>query len=902
MLSFERWGEIGRLRFRSLARRERVESELDRELAFHLEQQTAENIARGMAPAEARLAALRRIGGVAQIEEECRDMRRTRYIENLFQDLRYTFRTLAGNPGFTAVMVLTLALSIGANSAIFSVIEGVLLRPLPYPHPDRLSRVFFHNENYPRFPLNPFDFRDLRGTQRSFESMAGYSHFDAQLSGSGEPVRLSAFRVTAGYFQVLGIAPARGREFHYDEEITGNGRSVILSDRLWRNQFGAAPDILGRKILLNAEPYTVVGVMPPGVDHPGNMYNSVSYGDSVDLWYPFTFDGNPARRGSHYVEGIARLKPGVSPEQAQADLTALMADLGSKYEGSKGWSTVVVPLYTEVVGRARQLLLVLLGAVGMVLLIACVNAANLLLAKATARQREIAVRTALGAGRARLIRQMLAESLAIAILGGAAGAALAGAGTRLLVTLLPTDFPRAADIHVNGVVLLFTLAITLATGVIFGLVPALQASRADVQKGLREAGRGSTAGGHGLRLRNALVIAEVSLACVLLIGAGLMLRSFMRLLHTDPGFRPEHVLTASLSLPDASYKTGKTQVDFFEKLDAALSEIPGAQAAGIGTDLPWTGYDDNLGGFLIEGLPPQASSSAARSSTDRVHARYHMATPQYFRALGIPLLSGRFFDQRDRMTKDTRPVLIINQAMARKYWAGREAIGGRVAFDDHPKEEDWFTVVGVVGDVKDRPDSLAAEPAFWWPVAQMPVGSQGMVLAVRGTGDPSALSGQLRAAVHRLDPALAVAAIQSMDRVAGNSFSTPRFALFLVGLFAALALALAVTGIYGVISYSVNQRMHEFGMRMALGARPGDVIGLVLRQGTGLAVAGVSIGLVGAVALAQVLGSLLFEVSKTDPLTFAGVAVVAFAAAFMACYVPARRATAADPMQALRTE
>src|SRR3954469_293077 len=487
-----RWWDIARMRVRSVARRERAESELTRELRFHVERETDENIARGMAPDDARLPALRRIGGVAQVQEECRGMRRVQYIENFGQDLRYALRSLAKSPGFTAIIVLTLALSIGANSAIFSVIEGVLLRPLPYREPDRITRVFTRNKAFPKFPVNHWDLADFRRTARSFESLALYTRADLQLSGAGEPVRLGGFRVSGGFFHVLGLQPARGREFTTNDELPGNGRQVILSDRVWRQVFGGAADIVGRKVMLDSEPFTVVGVMPPGTDHPGNVYNPVAYGATVDLWVPFTYQGNPARRGSHFTEVIGRLKPGVSPAQAESELNALMVDLGTKYNAEKGWTTWVVPLYQEVVGTSQRLLLVLLGAVGLVLLIACVNAANLLLARATARQGRKSARTALGAGRGRLIRQMLTESLLIALMGGVAAAAVAAGGTRALVAMLPAGFPRAASIGLNGTVFAFTFAIAIGTGLLFGLVPALQAARFDVQQGLREGGRGST--------------------------------------------------------------------------------------------------------------------------------------------------------------------------------------------------------------------------------------------------------------------------------------------------------------------------------------------------------------------------------------------------------------------------
>lgn len=884
--------DILRLRLRSLARRRRVEDDLARELRFHLDQQIEEHLARGWPLAEARRAALRRLGGVSQIQEECRDMRRTEYIENFWRDLRYALRMLGKTPGFTAVILLTLALSIGANSAIFSVIDGVLLRPLPYPEAGRIVRVFFHSANYPKFPLNPFDFRDFRARNRSFESLAGYTRSDMQLSGAGQPERFTGFRVTAGFFHVLGLRPARGREFTTNDETPGNDLKVILSDRLWRNRFAADPGIIGRKITLNSQPFTVVAVMPPHTEHPGNEYNGVPHGETVDLWQPFAFRGKPSQRGSHYLEAIGRLKNGVPSARAEAEMNALIAELARAYpDALQGWQALVVPLYQEIVGPSQRLLLVLLGAVGLVLLIACANAANLLLARATARQREIAVRAALGAGRWRLIRQMLAESLLIALMGGACAAAIAVGGVRILVSLLPAGFPRADAIHVNGAVFAFTLLVALAAGMLFGLAPALHAVRTDLNDSLRDGGRGSTAGGRSQGLRSALVVGEVALASVLLIGAGLMLRSFVNLLRSDPGFRPEHLLTAGISLPDATYKPLET-ITFYDRLAASLSSTAGIRAAGIGTDLPWTGYDDNIGGFTIEGKKPPANQE--------FHARYHVASADYFRAVGIPLVRGRFFNAGDNMKGPL--ALIVNQSMARRYWPGEDALGKRISFEDHPKEKDWMTIVGIVGDVKDKPESPEAQMAFWWPIWQTPVSINQMAVVVRGSSDPALLVNDLRRAVRQLDPSLAVAHVRPMDAIADANISTPRFALFLVALFAGLALTLAAIGIYGVISYSVSRRTHEFGLRMALGAQPGDVRRLVLRHGIRLTLVGVALGLAGALALGRVLSSLLYQVGAADPLTFGAVAAAAVGLALLACYVPARRATAVDPAHALRSE
>jgi len=880
-----------RYRVRALFHHNQVESELDEELRFHFDNEIQKYIARGMTPEQARRTARMAFGGHEQTKEDCREARGTSFIELTLDDARYAIRQLIGNPTFSIVMILTLALSIGANSAIFSVINGVLLKRLPYPEPERLVRIFLSSREFPKFPLNPWDFLDFRARNHSFEAIAAFTRGDVQLSGEGEPVKLNGFGITSGYFRVLGLHPQLGREFDFNAEIPGNGLQAVISDRLWRTRFGADPGIIGRKITMNMQPFTVIGVMPAGTEHPGNEYHSVAYGESVDVWWPFSFAGNSNFRGSHYIEGIGRLRPGVSADRAQAEMNSIMTQIAREHsDNNSRWKVLIIALYTEVVGTSRQMLLVLLGAVGIVLLIACANAANLLMARASGRQREISVRLAMGAPRLRVVRQLLTESLVLSCLGGALGLLLAFAGVRALVSLLPADFPRSNDIHVSWPVLLFTLTVSVVTGILFGLAPAMQASRTDPKDGLQKATRGTTAGKHQNRLRSALVMAEVGLASVLLIGAGLMLRTFLNLLHLDPGFKQDHLLTATLSLPHAQYQKGEQIADFYERLTTSLAALPGVESTGAGSDLPWTGYDENSG-FNIEGRKPAPGED--------FHARYHMATPDYFKAMGIPLLQGRFFTAADK--KDAIPAIIINHAMAQKYFSGIDAVGKRMTFDDNPKKDtDWLRIVGVVGDVKDQPNSPAAEPAFWWPENQAP--QPDMSVAIRTNSDPRQAIDGLRQAVRALDPGLAVADIKLMNEVAESSISTPRFTFALVGLFAGLAIILAAIGAYGVISYTVGQRAPEFGLRVALGAQPGDLLRMVLAQSVKLAIPGTIIGVVLAFSLSHIIRGLIYQVSPTDPLIMSAVVALVLLIALLASYVPTRRAAATDPMTTLRTE
>ena len=800
------------------------------------------------------------------------------------QDVRYGFRTLKSSPGFTVVAVLTLALGIGANSAIFSVINGVLLKPLPYREPDRLVRVFTTFPAFPEFPMNLHDFLDYREQNRVFEDFALYVRDDLQIAKAERPERLTGIRVSTGFFRLLGWQPMLGRTFTVNEELPGNEREVILSYGTWKSRFSGSPGVIGTTVNLSGRPFTIVGVMPPGLEHVGGTYHSLPHGDNVDVWWPLTLDhAHPEQRGSHFLNGIARLKPGVSVPQASTDMGIIARRLGELYD-NRDAGVKLVPLRQEIVGKTQPLLLVLLGAVGFVLLIACVNVANLLLARAAVREREIAIRTALGAGRMRLARQMLTECLVIAGLGGTLGLVLGIWGVDALVALTAGKLPRVQMIGVDARMFAFTLAATVLTALLFGLTPALHASRASLSNSLKEGGRGSTAGLSSGRIRSVLVMAELALALVLLAGGGLLLRTFVNLERVNPGFDPRNVITMSLDLPGARYPNEKSAASFYRQLLERLEQQPGVRAAGVTSDLPWSGYDENTG-FELQGH--------SQAENDKNHARYHFASPNYFRAAGIPLIAGRFFAYRDNL--DAPPVMLINQSLARLYWRNQDPVGKRMSV--------WgknVTIVGIVGDVKDSPAAADAEPSLYWPLLQTGFGE--LHLAIRSDSNPAALMNIVRGEVGAMDRNLPIADVRLMDNIAAAAVSGPRLALLLVGIFAALALVLATVGIYGVISYSVTQRVHEIGVRVALGAQLGDVLRLVVGQGMKLAAAGVAVGLLAALALHSVMKSLLYGVSATDPLTLVAVSLVLMMIAAIACYIPARRAARVDPIVALRYE
>lgn len=805
-------------------------------------------------------------------------------MSDFLRDVRYSLRTLANSPGFTAVAIATLAIGIGANTAIFSVVNGVLLKPLPYREPDRLVRAFTVFPTQPTFPMNPADYSDYRSRNRVFTNLEVYYRSDLDLSVNGSPRRLRGMQVTSGFLDLLGFAPVVGRNFRPDEE-RNKANVVLLSNHLWHEVFQGDPSVVGRGIQLSGQEFTVIGVMPPGIQHVGGSYHSLPFGTEVDVWWTFPMrDTDPKDRGSHFLNTLGRLKPGVTLQQANGDMNRVAAEVAKEHPDGNA-KALVMPLKSEIVGASQPMILALWAAVGFVLLIACVNVANLLSARSAARRREMAVRSALGAGRFRLVRQMLAESLVLAVAGGLLGTLLAYWGVDVLVSLAPKNLPRLDTVSIDFRVLLATMAATLLTGLLFGLAPALEGLRVNPNEALKDGDRGSTAGGGRARLRATLVTAEIGLALVLLVGAGLLLRTFVALEHVDPGFQPAHVLTLTIDPPDSKYKKEKL-ADFYQRLQARVASIPGVMSVGFSSDAPWTGYDENSN-FDIPGR------KAAQG--DDPEARFHFAGPGYFRTIGQRVVGGREFTAAD---KSGAPLVwVVNAALAHQYFPGEDAVGKKISVWGQKD----VTIVGVVGDVKDSPEAPGTKPAFWWADFQQ-FGFGERIIAIRTMQDPVSVAQAVQQKVLELDPDIPVSNLRTMEEIAGTAISAPRYALVLACIFAGSALLLASVGIYGVISFSVTQRMHEIGIRMALGARRADVVGMVMAQGARMIVAGIALGGGAALIVGQSLSKLLYGVGPRDPVTLISFALFLAAVAAMACYVPARRATKVDPLVALRHE
>jgi len=802
----------------------------------------------------------------------------------LVQDLLFGARILVKKPGFTWIAVMTLALGIGANSGVFSVVNAVLLRPLPYPEPERLIRLWESNpgRGWPEFPAAAPNFEDWRKQQSVCEQLAAYEFTTFNLTGDGEPQRVAALGVTATLFPALGILPALGRNFLSEEERAGGNRVAILSDGLWHRRFGADPNLIGRQIQLNGQSYTVVGVMPP----------RFQLTRGTELWVPLVLDPAVypwrADRSNHNLQVIGRLKPGVSLAQAQAAMETIARQLEQQYPKSNaGWGVRMRTFYDWIVPeQIRRAMLVLLAAVGLVLLIACANVANLLLARASTRQREMAIRAALGASRARIMRQLLTESLLLSTLGGLAGVLLALWGTDLIRASTALNLPRLDETRLDAQVLGFTFIVSLLTALIFGLAPAWQASKLDLNETLKEGGR-SGSGGARQQLRGALVIGEVALALVLLLGAGLMIRSLAHLQNVPLGFAPENALTMQVSLPTSKYGE-HAPVNFFNQLLERLRVVPGVMDAAAVTQPPLSGSGGWAMEVTLEGREAAASDAKLSAATFAV-------TPRYFHTMGIPLLQGRDFTEQDRGGAPL--ALIVSEAFARRFWPNENPIGKRF----RPGTFDSFgTVVGVVGNVRQVSLDNEGGPAFYFSHGH--IGMPGLVVVVRTVAPPETLTAALRAQVHALDHDLPVYNVRAMEQFVSNAAGQPRFQTLLLGLFSAVALLLAAIGSYGVMAYAVTERTHEIGVRMALGAQASDVLRLVVRQGMMLSLVGVAIGLALAFGLTRFLRSLLYQVSPTDALTFALIPVLLIGVTLLACYVPARRATKVDPMVALRCE
>ncbi len=813
-------------------------------------------------------------------------------METLWQDLRYGARMFLKQPGFTLVAVFALALGIGANTAIFSVVNSVLLRPLNYADADRLLLL---NHNYPKLDLkasvSAVGYSHYRDHNQSFESVAAVTSWPVNLTGNGDPERLLGMTVTHTFFPLLGVAPAKGRIISPEEDQPGRNRVVVLSDQFWQRRFAADPDIVGKTMLLDGENYTVIGVMPPSFQF------GREFGQTLDLWSPIAFTPelmDPNRWRNENLTVIAKLKPNVSLPQAQADMDKIAANVRQTYFGGgdaanpSTWGLLLRPLREIVVGDIRSTLLMLMVAVGFVLLIACANVANLLLARAALRQREMAVRTALGAGRFRVIRQLLTESILLSLTGGVLGVGLAYGGLRLLLSFLGERIPRGHEIGVDGQVLLFTFGLALLTGILFGLAPALQTAKHDLHDTLKEGGRGGTG---RATVRNVFVVAEIAISLVLLVGAGLMLKSFQRLQEVNPGVRPQNLLTMQLSLPGTKYRE-PAQIDgFFQQALDKIRAVPGVQAAGISTSVPMSGANSS-GSFSIEGR------TVAPGEMSPWGNRWY-AGAGYFQTMNISLLRGRFFEDRD--TTDAPQVAIIDETMQRKFWPNEDPLGKRISFQrDAQGNPIWREIVGIVGHVKQRGLEGESPVQYYIPHRQRPLST--VFLVARTAGEPSSFAPAVRAAIQSVDRELPVFRVTTMERLVADSMAQRRFSVTLLSVFAVVALLLASVGLYGVMAYNVAQRTQEIGIRMALGAQVRDVLAMVFRHGLQLAVWGVGIGLAGALALTRVMQSLLFNVSAADPLTYGVVAVVLGAVSLCACMVPARRAAKVDPMIALRYE
>ena len=863
-------------RLRTLFRRPTAESELDDELRFHLERQIAKYVKAGMSEEGATRRARLEFGGIDQVKDECRDARGISFVETLVQDARYAARTLLRSPAFTACAVLTLALGIGANTAIFSVVNSVLLNPLPYPDPEALLAAR-PNDSRPNL-------KDIQRQTSSFVSSGGVNVAPMDFTGTGEPIRVHAAHVDAGLLQTLGVQPMLGRWISDDEDVKGGPRNVVVSYPFWRDFLGSDPHVLGKAIRLSGNSYTVIGVMPSDFSLPKELADVF-----VSLWV--AYPGEAPDRSVHSMHTYWRLKPGVTLTQAQAEIAQVDRRLSEQFpETEQERGTVLIPLHDYLVGNIRPALLILFGAVGLVLLIACANFAMLLMARAVARQRELMIRASLGAKNSRLIRQRLTESTLLALVGGAVGLLVAKLGTMSLLALKPAALHRFHAIPIDARVFAFVFSTSLLTGLLFGLLPAWSASRGDVAEALRANQRATGIEVSRSLLRSVLITAEVALALILLAGSGLLIKGFLRLRSVNPGFNPANVMTMYLQLPPTRYLQFQLQTNFRRELLARINALPGVEAAMI-TDIPLSGnFVDHR--VVFDGRPTPAVGTEPEVQTLSVMG-------DYFRVMQIPIRAGRDFLPTDREGQPL--VAVVNEAFVRQHLPGQNPIGLRIDWTNEPHK--WMTIVGVAADVKYSGLNQPVDPAVYAPFSQNDEAwRRWMTLVIKTRAPIAGLVEDVKKQVWNMDSQIPVSDIQSMDDLLTVSVAQQRFNMLLLGIFAALAVALAGVGIYGMMAYRVNQRTHEIGVYIALGAQHRDVLRLVMKDGAKLALLGIALGLAGALALTRVMVSLLFEVKPTDPPTLIGVALLLAAVALLACYLPARRALRIHPMTALRCE
>jgi predicted permease len=874
-------------------RNNRLEDQLDDEQQFHIEMRTQEFIAEGMDAKEAHYRAQRLFGNQLLLKERTRDVDIIGWMETLGQDLRYGVRMLAKNPGFTTVAVLTLALGIGANTAIFSVVNGVLLNPLPYRQPDQLVALYTSSAEGDRGTSSYPNFLDWVSDNRSFSALAAYRPDSFNLAGTGEPERVPVEMVSASFFPLLGVRPILGRVLLPDEDRLGSAPVVLISAGFWKRKFGSSPGVLGKVLTLNGTPYTIVGVIPPNFRYHGRNFQHSDVYVLIGQWNDLTFRD---RKVSNGMNVVGRLKPGVAFDQAKADMRALARHLTDEYpEANKGQGITLVPLQRDFVGDVRPVLLVLQAAVGFVFLIACVNIANLLLARSNGRARELAIRTALGASRGRVVRQLLTESILLALAGGVFGVLIASWGTGAVLKVLPQVLPRAEEIRLDALVLLFLVAASVLAGILFGLAPALRTSRPDLHETLKEGGRGSSGARH--RTQSVFVVVETALALVLLAGAGLMIRSLDRLWSVDPGFDSHHVLTARVSVPSIGSPDAVRAM--WRQMNGKINDIPGVKAASLSDGSAPMDNDTELP-FWLEG------DAKPSTQAEMNWALTYFVQPDYLKVMSIPLERGRFLTPEEN--EHAPLVMVIDEQFARRYFGNRNPIGQRVNFDILNATVE---IVGVAGHVKqwglDADSTSPIQAQCYFSISQIPdrfmtmaAGDVGLV--VRTAGAPLAQVGSIRQALDQINRDLVLYRGQTMDGIIAGSLAERRFSMILLGSFAALALIMSCIGIYGVVSHLARQRTHEIGIRMALGAERRDVLRMVLGEGAKMALLGVLLGLIGAFVLTHLMASMLFGISAHDPLTFIGVASLLALVALAACYIPARRAASVDPTEALRYE